>query len=179
MRMAFPLLILLLSGGSSALTGQSRTPADDVWKPLRPWLGTWEGTSKGRSGDGAAKRTYRLVLREQFVEVHNRSTYPPQPQNPRGEVHEDVGYISYDRDRKTYVYRQFHVEGFVNTYVGVPDASGEIVFTSQGIENIPAGWRARETYRPLGDDERMEKFELAEPGKEFSTYSETRLKRTR
>jgi hypothetical protein len=37
--------------------------------------------------------------------------------------------------------------------------------------------RARETYRFGGPDELVEVFELAEPGKEFTTYSETRLKR--
>jgi len=39
------------------------------------------------------------------------------------------------------------------------------VFTSEAIENIPAGWRARETYVVTGPDEFEEVFELAEPGK--------------
>jgi hypothetical protein len=38
------------------------------------------------------------------------------------------------------------------------------------IENIPPGWRARETYRFSGPDEFIELFELAEPGKEFTPY---------
>jgi hypothetical protein len=54
-----------------------------------------------------------------------------------------------------------------------------VVFTSEGIENIPSGWRARETYRLVSDDEFVEVFELAEPGKEFAVYSETRLKRSK
>jgi hypothetical protein len=150
----------------------------DRWAPVRFLLGTWEGTTTGQPGNGTVRREYRLVLRDRFIEVRNTSTYPPQEKNPKGEVHEDIGYISYDRARKAFVLRQFHVEGFVNTYASGPDANLPLVFTSEGIENIPAGWRARETYRMTGD-ELMELFELAEPGKEFATYSEARLKRKR
>ena len=51
------------------------------------------------------------------------------------------------------------------------------VFTSTAIENIPQGWRARESYRFLSNDEFVETFALAGPGKEFETYSETRFRR--
>ena len=40
-----------------------------------------------------------------------------------------------------------------------------IVSTTEGIENIPVGWRAREAYKMLGVDELVEFFELTEPGK--------------
>jgi hypothetical protein len=54
-----------------------------------------------------------------------------------------------------------------------------IVFVTMAIENIPAGWRGRETYRIVSDDEFVETFALAEPGKDFTTYSETRFRRKR
>ncbi len=154
-------------------------PPADKWAPLRFLLGTWEGTSTGQPGAGTVRREYRLVLRDQFIEVRNTSTYPAQEKNPKGEVHEDVGYISYDRSRKAFVLRQFHVEGFVNTYVAPvgETGTGPIVFTSESIENIPSGWRARETYRTLEGGRLVEVFELAAPQKEFSIYSETTLRR--
>ena len=64
---------------------------------------------------------------------------------------------------------------YVTTSIS-PDGK-EIVFTSEGIENIPAGWRARETYKIIGPDEFTETFELAGPGKDFEVYSEGRLRR--
>ena len=155
--------------------------APDRWAPFRVFLGRWEGTSQGKPGNGTVHREYRLVLSDRFIEVRNEATYPPQEKNPKGEVHEDIGYLSLDRARKVYVLRQFHPEGFVNTYAA-PAAStspGPIVFATEAIENIPPGWRARETYRFEGPDEFVEVFELAEPGKEFTTYSETRLRRVR
>lgn len=151
----------------------------DKWSALRFLLGTWEGTTTGQPGSGSVRRHYRLALREHFIEVHNASTYPPQEKNPKGEAHEDVGYISYDRSRKVFVLRQFHVEGFVNTYATGSNPTPPVVFTSESIENIPSGWRARETYRVISKDEFVEVFELAEPDKEFTVYSETRLKRSK
>jgi hypothetical protein len=51
------------------------------------------------------------------------------------------------------------------------------VFTTEAIENLPSGWRARETYVVHGTAESEEIFELAAPGKDFETYSHARLKR--
>ena len=52
-----------------------------------------------------------------------------------------------------------------------------IDFVSAAIENIMLGFRGRETYRILSDDQFVETFAMAEPGKEFVTYSETHFKR--
>ena len=71
----------------------------------------------------------------------------------------------------------FHVEGFVTTYTTGPNALPELVFTSETLENLAPGWRARETYRLTGDNTFVEVFELAAVGKDFSMYSETRLTR--
>jgi hypothetical protein len=76
------------------------------------------------------------------------------------------------------VFRQFHTEGFVNTYIEDPESSTtKVVFTSDAIENIPAGFRARETYLMQGADAFEEGFELAEPDKPFEVYSRTRFTR--
>ena len=51
------------------------------------------------------------------------------------------------------------------------------VFSSESIENIPPGWRARETYRIISSDEFESQFDLAEPGKDFETYSQSEFTR--
>lgn len=149
----------------------------DVWAPVRFLVGLWEGDVQGQPGTGQSIREYRFVLNNRYLEVRGKSTYPAQPKNPKGEVHEDFSMISYDRSRKAFVLRQFHTEGFVNQYVSEPAREAPLRFTSEAIENIPAGYRARETYTVTGPDSFTERFELAEPGKDFELYSETRFRR--
>jgi hypothetical protein len=164
-----------------SVVGMAQKPAAaDPLERLAFLIGNWEGTSDGQPGKGTVRREYARALNNRFVRVHNRSEYAPQPQNPKGESHEDDGFFSFDKVRKRIVFRQFHIEGFVNTYVADNESSSaKIVFTSEAIENLPAGFRARETYLVQGADAFEEVFEMAEPGKPFEVYSRTRLTRVR
>jgi hypothetical protein len=151
----------------------------DIWEKFKYFVGTWDGTGQGQPGVSNTHREYQFVLNGRFLQVQHNAVYKPQEKNPKGETHSDWGLISYDRGRKVFVLRQFHIEGFVNQYV-LTEASADgkiLVFTTESIENIPAGWRARETYRILSPDEFVEVFELAAPGKEFELYSESRHRR--
>ena len=161
----------------SSLAGEQNATALNAWEPLKFFVGKWEGTGKGKPGTSKIEREYQFVLNNKYLNVQSRSVYDPQLNNPKGEIHEEWGMISVDKSRKQFVFRQFHVEGFVNQYVTTNISSKEVVFTSEGIENIPAGWRARETYKIIGPDEFIETFELAGPGKDFEIYSEGRLTR--
>ncbi|HEX5705369.1 MAG TPA: hypothetical protein VFX97_19370 [Pyrinomonadaceae bacterium] len=172
------LIALVLVALSVLISGQTK-PRPDVWGPVRVLIGKWEGTGNGKPGISSMQREYRLVMNDKFIHVQNRSVYEPQPKNPKGEIHEDWGMISFDKSRKQLVLRQFHVESFVVQYVHTStSADGKtLVFTSESIENIPAGYRARETYKINGPDAFSEVFEIAEPGKDFEVYSEAHFKR--
>ena len=152
-----------------------------MWTRFNYFIGSWQGSGEGKAGISRVERTYEYVLNSKFVFVRSKSTYEPQEKNPKGEVHEEWGFISYDRARETYVLRQFHIEGFVNHYVlnELAEHSQTMRFITEGIENIPPGWIARETYQILNPDEFVEVFELAGPGKEFEVYSENRFQRIR
>jgi hypothetical protein len=170
-------LVLTLAAIVPAL-GQQAPVKADPFAPLRFFVGTWRGEQSGQPGHGISERTYSFVLNDRFLQVKNTSTYPPQEANKSGEIHHDMGMIGYDKARKKFVFRQFHVEGFVNTYVQEEGSDPKkIVFVSEAIENISPGWRARETYFLLNQNEFIERFELAEPGKDFALYSEAHLKR--
>jgi hypothetical protein len=150
-----------------------------MWKNLNFLVGSWRGSGSGQPGISQVERSYQFVLNGKFLEARNKSTWAPKNENLEGEVHEDFGLISYDSARKAFILRQFHVEGFVNQYVMdflAPDGN-TIVFTSESIENIPAGWRARETFRVVNSDEFTEIFELVAPGKTFDLYSSSHLMR--
>jgi hypothetical protein len=179
---AVPGFILFLSVAPGILwaSAQEAGTQPTPFAALEPFIGRWQGTTEGQPGTGTVEREYVRILNDRFVHLRNRSTYPPQERNPKGEEHEDVGIFSVDKARKAIVFRQFHVEGFVNEYVQeLPSTSGTLVFVTQSIENIPAGWRGRETYRVIGVDEFEEVFELAAPGKPYEIYSRARLKRVK
>jgi hypothetical protein len=163
---------------SGAATTTAPRPASDALAVLTKLEGEWRGTGEGEPGSAAVERSYRWILGGRYLEVRNRSTYAPQPKNPRGEQHEDLGLVSYDKGRKKLVFRQFHVEGFVNHYVLESEAPDAFVFVSEAIENIPPGFRARETLRFLGDGQLEETFEIAAPSKDFEVYSKTKLTRS-
>ena len=172
------LLVIALLGAPARSQESAARP--DHFAALRFLAGTWRGDQAGQPGRGIAERTYEFILNERFLQETNTSTYPPQEKNKNGEIHHHMSMISYDAARKLFVFRQFHTEGFVNTYVQQPTSDDKmIVFVSEAIENIPAGYRARETYTILSRDEFVERFEVAEPGKDFELYSEAHFKRVR
>lgn len=188
--MRFVLLVAFVLGSAlvtpySATGQQSATTKQpeqsDPFKPVRQFIGKWEGDSHGEPGVGKMVREYAFVLKDRFIRVSNTAMYPPQKKNPKGETHEDLGFIGYDRALKKLIFRQFHIEGFVIQYSleSISEDGRSFIFTSTAIENIAPGWRARETYRFLSNDEFSETFALAGPGKEFETYSETRFRRKR
>jgi hypothetical protein len=169
----------VLAAAFLAAAGSEAQP--DPWAPLRFLEGKWEGPASGQPGKGVSSRECRFELNGRFLWTRNRAVYEPQKPGDKPEVHEDVGIFSYDRGLKKLVLRQFHVEGFVNEYTldSAPADGKSLEFTTVRIENIPAGWRARESYRIVSADEFVETFSLAGPGKDFAVYSETRLKRVK
>jgi hypothetical protein len=170
--------LVAISFFSCLLTFAEVADRQSPWDPLKFFIGSWEGTAQGESGTGSSIRTYQFVLGDKFIEIKNTTSYSPQEKNPDGETHEDIGFISFDKFRKIFVLRQLHVESFVTQYKAEisPDPR-TFVFVSESIENIPPGWRARETYRITNDNEFIETFELAAPNKDFAAYSTTIYKR--
>jgi hypothetical protein len=181
MKRAFLVLLAMGAGVVFAAAGQApaSAPAADAWAPFRFFVGTWQGQGQGSPGQGQGLQTWEFILRGTFLQVRNKAVFDPQTSNPQGEVHEDLGVFSYDKARKTFVLRQFHVEGFVNQYVleNAPTDGKTFVFVSEAIENIPAGFKARLTYKILDADSFEQTFDLAPPGQEFACYSKGVMKR--
>lgn len=151
----------------------------DPWGRIQTLVGRWRKSEEGAPGSGTGEREYRFVLGDSFLEERNRSVFAPQPANPRGEIHEDWGLFSFDKGRGRLVLRQFHSEGFVNQYVLEEDADGArtLRFVSEAIENGPPGMRARRTIEMPNDDEVVDAFEIAMPGKDFQRILVNRLRR--
>lgn len=165
----------------AALAGSGAIAQSDSLSTIRFLEGKWEGKATGEPGKGVSSREYKFDLNGRFLSARNRSVYEPKTANAKPEAHEDFGMYSYDKALKKIVLRQFHTEGFVNEYTldSVTADGKSLEFTTVRIENIPSGWRAKESWRILSPDEFVETFSLAAPGKEFAVYSETHLKRVK
>lgn len=167
MRYFLVFLLLVPFIGSAQLSKK-----DSLWLPFKDFIGEWKGTGDGADGKATYERSYKLILNKNYIEVRNKSIYEPNEKSPKGYLHEDVGYISYDKMRKTFVFRQFHIEGYINQYKldSISPDKKTLVFVSEAIENIPTGWRARETFT-INNGSLKEVFDLAEPGKEYQPYT--------
>jgi len=168
--------LLFLMLGAALLVLDTARAADrvDPLAPLRFLLGSWEGGSDA----AVVTHTYELVLQDRFIQSRTRA----EETNPRGEataeVHEDVGFFSYDQDRDQIVLRQFLSEGYVNTYsLTAQDASNDsLVFTSSSTEGA-GGMRARLTIHRTAPDAYEMRLDLAAPGKEFFTCQHLVMRR--
>ncbi len=177
--------VLLLGGFvlqiTESVAGESKTKSvsetDDPWKLLQPLVGTWTGTGHGMPGTSTIERSYEFVLGGKFMSVRNKSTFEAQKANPKGEVHEDWGMISYDQRRKKFVLREFNIEGYVNQYVlkEISDEGRKLVFVTESVENGPPTLRARITMRFGKNNQLSETFKLDFTGKGFKPCVEAKM----
>ncbi len=173
------LTVLVLLVLSFATKAEDVTAKLATWKPFRFFTGAWEGTGEGKAGVSKGKLEVKFLMNGKFLQFKNESLFEPQEKNPKGERHEDFGFISYDKTRKKFVFRQFHVEGFINQYVldSISDDQKTFTFVSESIENGPPGLQCKLIYTVMNDNEFQQIFELSFPGKEFECYMKGTMKR--
>lgn len=143
-------------------------------------VGKWDGTGEG-FGNAKSKISaeYTWLMNEQFIEMKHRSVFDPTLQNPEGEVHEDVGMISYDQAENKIIFRQYHTEGYMNEYVlnDSLSTSEVLVFETRKIENFVPGGKARFTIKIISDSEIETVFDVGFPGKEMACFGTNHLKK--
>lgn len=143
-------------------------------------IGDWQGKGKGFGNDSSRiEASYRLVMNGRYLKIEHDSRFAPTTAKPQGEHHQDWGMISFDKNRKTWVYRQFNNEGYVNQYALNDSLTNDstFVFSSKNIENFPAGGRAQWTIRKISGNEIVTIFEVSFPGKNFMCLGTNRLKK--
>ena len=142
-------------------------------KPLDKFaflFGEWQGTGSGfNNSTSVINAQYQPVMNQTYIRIEHESKFKPTSRNPEGEQHSDWGMISYDKQRKKYVYRQFNIEGFVNQYVLNDSLSNDtlFIFETENIENFVKGGRARWTIKKLSQNNIETVFDVFFPGKDF------------
>jgi hypothetical protein len=171
-------ILLILLFLSSIVFAQSEN-VTTKWEPFKFLIGKWEGSGTGKFGDSKIEREYEYLMGGTYIIGKNISTYEKQEKNPEGEIHDHWDIISYDKVRAKYVFRQFHAEDITNTFSldSLKAAQGILEFESESIENFIEGWKAKEVYKIINENEFIEIFYLAAPGKEYSEYIRNTFKR--
>ncbi len=151
---------------------------DDIWASFRYLEGKWVDEKPGVS---KVIQTYEFMFGGKYIQMRTRAVFEPTEKKPKGEVHEDVGIFSYDQARKTFIFRQFHLEGFVIEYVLEKrgENTNELTFVSEAIENAPPGTRAKEVFKFINEDEFEQSFHVAWPKQDYACYMQNKLKRVK
>ena len=153
-RIAIIVLAVILN-----LTARGEEQDTNPWEHIEFLIRTWtEKTEKS-----TVKHAYEWVLGGQFIKSTTDAHF--HPKDGKESTHQDVGYFSFDKGRGKVVFRQFHSEGFINTYVfderRTTDSS--IVLATEHTENA-GGMRAELTISKKSEKEY--EMILYLPGKE-------------
>lgn len=76
MRRALSFLIMILAFLPivPALTVAQSNKQEDVWSPLRFFIGSWIGTGKGQPGISQLQREYQFILNGKFIQARHTRT---------------------------------------------------------------------------------------------------------
>lgn len=153
----------------SSLTFAQKTNLQLFNKICGEWQGQGDGYSEGTS---EVSCSIAYTMGGTYLEIKGEAKFKPTEKNPKGEHHIDQGFISFDKKRKTFVFRQFHIEGFVNQYIMDNETSSDsvFVFNSESIENFVDGGKARVIIELKADGNLQSAFYLSMPGQELSCY---------
>ncbi len=141
-------------------------------------LGEWSGTGSGFGNEKSRiESSFQLVMDGKYIEVKNDSRFEPTDMKPEGEHHIDKGFISYDEIRKTIVFRQFNIEGYINQYLLNDSLSNDslFVFETELIENFVPGGNARWTIRKISESQIETTFDVSFPNKDYTCFGTNNL----
>jgi hypothetical protein len=97
------------------VVAQCQEEVEDPWAMVRVLEGVWEGEGVGFGQTSKVTHTWEFVLDGKFLRLRTKSVSAAA--DGEGEVHEDVGYVSWSKGEGVLRFRQFLSEGFVNTFV--------------------------------------------------------------
>ena len=136
-------------------------------------LGEWSGSGSGFGNEKSKiESSFKLIMDDKYIEVINESRFEPTDKKPEGEHHIDKGFISYDKIRKSIVFRQFNNEGYINQYLLNDSLSNDslIVFETEIIENFVPGGNARWTIKKINESLIETTFDVSFPNSEYTCF---------
>lgn len=167
------------------LTGAQPPPAQNPLESLEFLIGEWQGGSVESQGSSVAAlesprahREFLRILGDRYIQIESHDMHTPEQRDRNPAPHDWIGIVSFDVARQKLVLRQFVTDGSVILYMAEPYAKGRrLVFSSEVVENLSPGAKARVTYDVIAPDELEEVVERADPDADFRIQSNSRVKR--
>jgi hypothetical protein len=150
----------------------------DPFEKISFILGEWAGSGSGFGNEESRiESSFTLVMNGNFIQVTNDSRFEPTAGNPEGEHHTDEGFISYDKDRDLILFRQYHIEGYVTSYLLVDSLSNDsqLIFLTESIENFVPGGSARWTINKISDNHIETVFDVSFPNRGYTCFGINQL----
>jgi len=157
----------------AALFASLALAAED-WGPAGFLVGQWTGEGSGQPGQGSGDFSFTPDLQGTVLIRKSFAEYPPANGKP-GFRHDDLMVVYREETSKQLRAIYFDNEGHVIQYAVQP-ADGGVVFVTDGPRS---GARYRLIYTSVEPGRLKLKFEIAPPGKDFSTYIEASARRAR
>ena len=173
------LAALAAAPAAAPAAAQVAAPASPAWRPFTEFaflLGSWSGTAT--SGERIGGRIARFTMElDGTVLVERASTLFPAGDGRPEETAEEVGYVTYDRGKRTYVATYFFSTGVFGTFDVEFLPGGAIRMTAPSLGNYEAGARSRLLFMPRADGGLDTAVEIAPPGKDFVAFLTSSLKK--
>ncbi len=169
----------LLVAFSAAPAGAQTPTSAPAWKPfseLSFLLGAWSGTASRGDRIGGRMDRFALELAGSYL-VHRASTVFPAEEGKPEESMEEVGYFTYDREKRRYVASYFFSTGVSADYDVAILPGGSLNLTAPSLTNYEAGARSRLLFTRREDGGLETSLEIAPPGKDFVPYVTGSLKK--
>jgi hypothetical protein len=151
--------------------------AAPAWRPFQELgflVGSWSGSADSGTRVGGRVARFTPEFTGNYL-VHRGSTILTADDG-KEETIEEVGYFSYDREKRRYVASYFFSTGIAATFdVEITLEGARLV--SRELLNAEAGAKARMTFARKADGEITLSMELAQPGKDFVSFLTSSLKK--
>lgn len=151
------------------------TAAAPAWKPFQELAflaGSWSGAAESGGRIGGRVARFTMEMNGQYLVHRGSAVFPGEGGKPDESI-EQVGYFSYDREKRRYVATYFFSTGVAGTYDVelLPDG---IRLMSRELQNFDGATKSRMGMKKAGDELELT-MDIAPNGKDYLPYLSSKL----